>query len=202
MAPLALPCRCQPPPHPFPLADVAAQVVSFGGVLSYTISMAPSFAERPLMYKERFSRTYHPALYAASVFLVELPWLVATSLLYSVIVYWMVGLLADAATFFHFFLVSARAGACRPLASFGVHSPRLRNPLSRHPAHHHRTTMGCVAATATPRSFIQGTAAEGADVHALFHLPLATVLDRCPHLPQLTIPPPFPSAWPRCRSPC
>ena len=59
---------------------------------------------RAVFYREQAARMYAPEAYAASIALVELPWLTLYAALFTVITYFMVGLAPLAGTFFAFAL--------------------------------------------------------------------------------------------------
>lgn len=79
--------------------------ISFGGIVVYTMPLAPLVRERAVVYRERTSHTYNVLHYGLSVLLVELPWIALATIAHVVVMYWMVGFLADAGIFFHYMLV-------------------------------------------------------------------------------------------------
>ncbi|KAK2076468.1 hypothetical protein QBZ16_000993 [Prototheca wickerhamii] len=71
--------------------------------VSNSMSVQPiAHDQRSVMYRERAAGMYGLLPYALAQFLVEIPYIVVQDVLYSCVVYWMVGFIADASKFFWF----------------------------------------------------------------------------------------------------
>ena len=79
--------------------------VAFGSIICYMTPLAILERERPMVYRERHSCMYDSVAYSLAMAIVEVPWTAFISLWTCTILYFMVGLKADAATFWHFVLV-------------------------------------------------------------------------------------------------
>ncbi|KAJ1952133.1 ATP-binding cassette transporter snq2, partial [Dispira parvispora] len=64
-----------------------------------------SFSTRPIVYKQKAFAFYHPSTQFIAQTLVDLPLYLVQVVVFSVILYWMVGLQAEAGKFFFFLLV-------------------------------------------------------------------------------------------------
>lgn len=85
-----------------------ALLFSAQAFLGYTVGSSAQpviFKLREAFYRERASNTYAPFVYALATMLAEWPWAALSTALFCTPLYWMVGLAASAASFFHFLLV-------------------------------------------------------------------------------------------------
>jgi ABC-type multidrug transport system permease subunit len=90
---------------------------AFSAMLNMDASMPTLIANRANFYREQSSLMYNSGAYALSNFLVELPWLAGIVLAGTSIGYFMIGLRADASSFFtHYFATFVLALV---LVSFG-----------------------------------------------------------------------------------
>lgn len=97
----------------FRLKDETSQYFSRGGIIFFALLWAalssvaeiPAlFAQRPIVVKHAKAAMYHPFIEAAALTIVDIPITFATIMIFSVILYFMVGLQASASQFFTFFL--------------------------------------------------------------------------------------------------
>ncbi|KAH9045960.1 ABC-2 type transporter-domain-containing protein [Lactarius hengduanensis] len=97
----------------FRLKDETSQYFSRGGVLFFSLLWAalssiaeiPAlFAQRPIVVKHAKAAMYHPFIEAAALTIVDVPITFVTIIVFSLILYFMVGLQASASQFFTFFL--------------------------------------------------------------------------------------------------
>lgn len=82
--------------------------VFFSQVYQVTMAMAEvtgSFKGRPVLTKHKSFGYYHPAAYAIAILTAELPVVLFQCTIFSVVLYWMVGLKATAAAFFTFWII-------------------------------------------------------------------------------------------------
>ncbi|KAG6865226.1 hypothetical protein C0991_004284 [Blastosporella zonata] len=93
--------------------ETTAAFFSRGGVLFFAILFAalttmaeiPAlFAQRPIVHRHKVAALYHPFIEAVALTLVDIPITFATTFLFAVIVYFMVGLQRTAGQFFTFYL--------------------------------------------------------------------------------------------------
>ncbi|KAI0265431.1 ABC-2 type transporter-domain-containing protein [Gloeopeniophorella convolvens] len=97
----------------FRLKDETSEYFSRGGILFFALLWAalssvaeiPAlFAQRPIVVKHAKAAMYHPFIEAAALTIVDVPITFVTISIFSVILYFMVGLQASAGQFFVFFL--------------------------------------------------------------------------------------------------
>ncbi|KAN0136953.1 ABC-2 type transporter domain containing protein [Lactarius tabidus] len=97
----------------FRLKDETSAYFSRGGVLFFSLLWAalssiaeiPAlFAQRPIVVKHAKAAMYHPFIEAAALTIVDVPITFVTIMIFSLILYFMVGLQASASQFFTFFL--------------------------------------------------------------------------------------------------
>ena len=79
---------------------------AFNAIISFGTPLPVLERERPMVYRERHSRMYDSVAYSLAMAIVEIPWTGFISLLSTTILYFMVGLKADASTFFHYWFVN------------------------------------------------------------------------------------------------
>lgn len=82
--------------------------VFFAHVYQVTLAMAEvtgAFRGRPILIKHTSFGYYHPAAYAIAILTAELPVVLFQCTIFSVVLYWMVGLKATAAAFFTFWIL-------------------------------------------------------------------------------------------------
>ncbi|KAJ5921329.1 CDR ABC transporter [Penicillium verhagenii] len=89
--------------------------VFFSQVYQVTMAMAEvtgSFKGRPVLVKHKTFGYYHPAAYAIAILTAELPVVLFQCTIFSVILYWMVGLKATASAFFTFWIILISITLC------------------------------------------------------------------------------------------
>lgn len=82
--------------------------VFFSHVYQVTMAMAEvtgAFRGRPILIKHKSFGYHHPAAYAIAILTAELPVVLFQCTIFSVVLYWMVGLKATAAAFFTFWII-------------------------------------------------------------------------------------------------
>jgi ABC-type multidrug transport system permease subunit len=94
--------------------DTSAGLFTKGGAIFFayvyqvTQAMAEvtgSFKGRPVVTKHKSFGYHHPAAYALSIITAELPVVLIQCTIFSVVLYWMVGLKATASAFFTFWII-------------------------------------------------------------------------------------------------
>ncbi|KAF9885458.1 hypothetical protein FE257_012894 [Aspergillus nanangensis] len=89
--------------------------VFFAHVYQVTLAMAEvtgSFKGRPVLTKHKSFGYYHPAAYALAILTAELPVVLFQCTIFSVVLYWMVGLKPTAAAFFTFWIILIAVTLC------------------------------------------------------------------------------------------
>ncbi|GAB4822452.1 hypothetical protein N2152v2_009498 [Parachlorella kessleri] len=79
--------------------------VLFLGILDCFMVQNIILVRRAVYYREHAAGMYSVGPYIAAEFLVELPYVLFQSVIYSLLIYWMIGFVADAGKFFWFFMV-------------------------------------------------------------------------------------------------
>ncbi|KAL2821166.1 ABC-2 type transporter-domain-containing protein [Aspergillus granulosus] len=101
--------------------DTSAGIFTKGGAIFFaqvyqvTLAMAEvtgSFRGRPILTKHKSFGYHHPAAYALALLAAELPVVVFQCTIFSVVLYWMVGLKATAAAFFTFWIILIATTLC------------------------------------------------------------------------------------------
>lgn len=85
------------------ISGAAFASVLFIGAVNAILVEEVTLRKRVVYYRERTANYYSCLAYTVSEALVELPYLLAQSIMYSCIVYWMIGFAADTSKFFWFF---------------------------------------------------------------------------------------------------
>ncbi|KAH9077823.1 ABC-2 type transporter-domain-containing protein [Lactarius deliciosus] len=97
----------------FRLKDETSEYFSRGGILFFSFlwsalsamaEIPALFAQRPIVVKHARAAMYHPFIEAAALTIVDVPITFVTIMIFSIILYFMVGLQASANQFFTFFL--------------------------------------------------------------------------------------------------
>ncbi|KGO49411.1 CDR ABC transporter [Penicillium expansum] len=89
--------------------------VFFSHVYQVTMAMAEvtgAFRGRPILIKHKSFGYHHPAAYAIAILTAELPVVLFQCTIFSVVLYWMVGLKATAAAFFTFWIILIAITLC------------------------------------------------------------------------------------------
>ncbi|EFN53324.1 hypothetical protein CHLNCDRAFT_58610 [Chlorella variabilis] len=79
--------------------------VMFIGILNAMMVQSIISVRRTVFYRERAGGTYQVLPFSAAEFLVEVPYLAVQAVLYSCVLYWLVGFQAEAGKFFWFLLI-------------------------------------------------------------------------------------------------
>lgn len=77
----------------------------FMSVLQASNALPVVYKMRQAFYRERAANTYAPWIYSTAMGVVELPWLLACTILFTLPFYFLVGFVAEADKFFHYLLV-------------------------------------------------------------------------------------------------
>ncbi|KAJ5500535.1 CDR ABC transporter [Penicillium expansum] len=95
--------------------DTSAGLFTKGGAVffSHVYQVTMAMAEgRPILIKHKSFGYHHPAAYAIAILTAELPVVLFQCTIFSVVLYWMVGLKATAAAFFTFWIILIAITLC------------------------------------------------------------------------------------------
>jgi ATP-binding cassette, subfamily G (WHITE), member 2, SNQ2 len=105
----------------YKLADNTSAYFSRGGVLFFallftalsTMAEIPAlFGQRPIVFRHSRAAMYHPFVEALALTIVDIPITFVTIVLFSIIIYFLVGLQRTASQFFIFFLLVFTMTVC------------------------------------------------------------------------------------------